>query len=328
VAALISEGTALHDAGRYDEAIARYLQALGLDPDDSTARYELAFSYHAKKDYARCLEATRVGLREPGDNEARLYSIAGNCLDDSGRNDEAVATYREGLGKHPDDARLRYNLAVAFWRREDREGAIAEVLTTIADDPTYGSPYMLLASVEHELGRDAQALLALLRYLMVDHDSERSQQAAILAVGLFRRGVTAKPGEDGQPQVEVTVAAGEMQRSGIYGRLELARSLAAARAHQAAAGESAAQGLASAMVSYLAIASETAAAAAAATQAPEWRLVAAPVLALHERQVAESFAFLVAERAGVAGAADWVAANGEAMRRLEAALLPATSPPR
>ena len=181
VSALIREGTALHDAGRHDEAIARYLQALGLAPDDSTARYELAFSYHAKKDYARCLEATRVGLREPGDNEARLYSIAGNCLDDSGRSDEAVATYREGLGKHPDDARLRCNLAVAFWRR---------------------------------------------------------------------------------------------------------------------------------------------------TRTPEWRLAAAPVFAPRAHGVAESFAFLVGERAGVAGTADWVARNGAAMRRLAAAQLPATTPPR
>ena len=74
-AKLVAEGTALHDAGQYDEAIARYRQTLALDPDNAIARYAIAFSYAVKKDYARCVEAARDALQHPRDQEARLYSV-------------------------------------------------------------------------------------------------------------------------------------------------------------------------------------------------------------------------------------------------------------
>jgi tetratricopeptide repeat protein len=320
---LIQEGQSLHDAGRYDDAIARYRQALALQPGSATALYELALSYDAKKDYAHCVEATREGLRHPGDHGARLYSEQANCLDDSGRGAEALATYREGLAKHPHDGHLRYNYAVALWRQKKGEEAIPELVTTIGDEPTYDSPYMLLAVLQREGQRNVQSLFAFLRYLTIDRTSERSQRAATLAIALFKEGVTGKPADMGEKaQVEVvlstdTVGSGD----GLYRRLALSRSLAAASTYSGE-GKTDADLVAGALGAWLAMASEAAASPehAATTREAEWRLVAAPLLALHERDLATAFGYLVAERADISGAGDWVKANGPAMRRLEAAL--------
>ena len=324
---LIGEGTSLHDAGRYDEAIARYRQALALDPGNATALYEIAFSYHAKKDYAHCLEAVREGLRRPGDQGARLYSQQGNCLDDAGRGAEAVANYREGLAKHPHDGHLRYNYAVALWRQKKVAEAIPELVTTIGDEPTYGSPYMLLAVLQHEQKRDVQALLAFLRYLTIDRTSERSQQAAVLALDLFSQGIKAKPGagKDKKDQVEVVLSPDSIgDGGGLYSMLALSRSLAAASIHSGD-GKTEADRVADALASFLGIASEVSASPehAETTRGAEWRLVAAPVAELAERDLAGAFGHVVAERAKVAGGAEWMRANGAAMRQLDAALAPA-----
>ncbi|HEV8239680.1 MAG TPA: tetratricopeptide repeat protein [Thermoanaerobaculia bacterium] len=321
--ALIQEGQSLHDAGRYDEAIARYRQALALEPGNATALYELAFSYHAKKDYAHCLEATREGLKHPEDQGARLYSQQGTCLDDAGRGAEAVTAYREGLTKYAHDGHLRYNYAVALWRQKKGAEAIPELITTIGDEPDYDSPYMLLAVLEHEQQLDVQALFALLRYVTIDSTSERSQQAATMALGLFKAGITTKPaaGKDAKSETQVVLSPDSLGGGGgIYSTLALSRSLAAASI-ESGEGQTDADRVAEALASWLGIASELSASAdAATTGGAEWRLVAEPLLALDEHELAKPFGYLVAERAQIPGGSEWVKANGAAMRQLEAAL--------
>lgn len=328
-AALIQEGQSLHDQGRYDDAISRYRLALTVEPGNATALYELAFTYHAKNDYDHCLEATREGLKHPQDQGARLYSQQGTCLDDTGRGAEAVAAYREGLAKYPHDSRLRYNYAVALWRQKKGAEAIPELVTTIGDEPGYASPYMLLAAVEHEQKLDVQALFALLRYVSIDRTSERSQQAATMALGLFREGVTSKPGsgKDGKSETQVVLSPESLGNGGgIYSMLALSRSLAAASAHTGGEGKTDADLIAKALETWLAIASETAAGGEHdETASAEWRLVAAPLLALQERELGTAFGYLVAERAHIPGGSEWVEKNGAAMRQLEAALESAAS---
>jgi tetratricopeptide (TPR) repeat protein len=323
---LVAEGTALHDAGKFDEAIARYRQALALDPDNAVAAYEIAFSYGAKKDYARCVEAARVALQHPGDQEARIYSVAGSCLDDAGKGDEAAAMYRQGLAKHPRDPHLGYNLAVTLWRAKKNDEAVAQLYETIGADPAAASPYMLLATIDHQQGRDLPSLFALLRYLMVDHESERSHQAATMALGAFHQGVKSKPaGKDGKAQIDISLAGGTLDAHDIFSSLEVARGLAAAASYrEGEAHKSEATRQAEALESFLAMADEMANGwEAAPTPTGEWKLVVAPVLALHGADLGLAFGYLVAERAGAAGAAEWQAAHGEAVRALEAALVPA-----
>lgn len=321
--ALIQEGQSLHDAGRYDDAISRYRLALTMEPGNATAFYELAFTYHAQKDYAHCLEATREGLKHPGDEGARLYSQQGTCLDDAGRAAEAAAAYREGIAKHPHDGRLRYNYAVALYRQKKVDDAIPEVIAAIGDEPGYDSPYMMLGVLEHQRGQDVQALFAFLHYLTIDHTSERSRQAATLALGLFKEGVTTKPGGK---DVQVTLSPDSVGGQGLYSMLGLSRSLAAASVHLGEDGTDA-DLVAGSLDSFLGIASEMSANAQhEETATAEWRLVTAPLLALAENDLGKPFGYLVAERAHINGGSEWVAKNGAKMRQLEAALAGATAP--
>ena len=48
---LLREAVRLHDKGNYDGAIAGYLEILKANPEDTSALYELGFSYSAKGEY-------------------------------------------------------------------------------------------------------------------------------------------------------------------------------------------------------------------------------------------------------------------------------------
>ncbi|HXT21393.1 MAG TPA: hypothetical protein VN923_11620, partial [Thermoanaerobaculia bacterium] len=119
-----------------------------------------------------------------------------------------------------------------------------------------------------------------------------------------------------------TVGAG----GGLYSMLALSRSLAAASAHRGE-GTTDADRIADALASFLAIASELSVAPehAEATRSAEWRLVTAPLLDLTERDLANAFGHLVAERAKIPGGSEWVQKNGAAMRQLDAAFAPAAA---
>ena len=53
---LIRQGVALHDAKRYDEAIAKYEQVLAENPDSTVAMHELAMSFYSKGDRVKAME--------------------------------------------------------------------------------------------------------------------------------------------------------------------------------------------------------------------------------------------------------------------------------
>src|SRR5260370_1820909 len=75
---LIKEGVALHDAGDYDGAIAKYKQVLAESPDVVLSLHELAFSYFAKNDYANALATARQGAEFKSTLLPRFYDMIGN----------------------------------------------------------------------------------------------------------------------------------------------------------------------------------------------------------------------------------------------------------
>jgi tetratricopeptide (TPR) repeat protein len=77
---------ALSKAGQTDNAIQKYLIALGTDPDFSEAHYNLALLYTAKQDYGSAIQhLTEVLGKEPGHTRAnvtlaRIYASQGKWL--------------------------------------------------------------------------------------------------------------------------------------------------------------------------------------------------------------------------------------------------------
>ena len=72
----ITEGSKLHAAKKYKEAIAQYKQAIKIDPTAKTAHYNMGLSYYALKDYAQAAQSCTAALKiDPRFSDAR-YMLA------------------------------------------------------------------------------------------------------------------------------------------------------------------------------------------------------------------------------------------------------------
>ncbi len=121
---VIREGVSLHDKGDYDGAIRKYESVLAENPSNTLALYELSYSYTAKKDYARSLEAAYRGAQYKSEQLSAFYLLIGNGLDLSGETAESIEVYRKALKLFPDEALLHFNLAVAYRKSGDKKKAL------------------------------------------------------------------------------------------------------------------------------------------------------------------------------------------------------------
>ena len=97
---LVDQGVQFHEQGQFDEAIAKYKQAEKKDPKNALVKYEMAFTYHAKRDLDKALTyakaATKLNTEGLSEN---LYSLLGTIYDEKGMPDSALNVYREGFAK-------------------------------------------------------------------------------------------------------------------------------------------------------------------------------------------------------------------------------------
>src|SRR5262245_30050901 len=86
----IETATALHDQGKFDEAIAQYQEILNATPANMPALYELAFSYLGKKESAKAREAAERGTEYASELRPMFYDLIAESYDAEGHPDDAI----------------------------------------------------------------------------------------------------------------------------------------------------------------------------------------------------------------------------------------------
>lgn len=220
---LMVQGVQLHDQKRYDEAVEKYRAALAIDPDNTLAYYELAFSLSEKGDLRGGLAAAQAGLGKHRRHSASLYMMAGNLLDETGRAEEAVAAYEAGLSENPDDQMLHFNLGAAYQGQRQWRKARASLERSLMLGPDHPGSHLQLARVYlAEGGYEVPAFLAICRFLQLEPDSDRSMQALLLLDNLFRS--RAVMGKDGTVNVLFSAAPGKTDE-GDFSASEMSMNL-------------------------------------------------------------------------------------------------------
>ena len=116
----LQKGISLHQQGRLDEAIARTLAAVALDPKLAQARFNLGVYFSEKGLLDEAIAHTRAALAlDPGSVGAHFN--LGYFLHTRGRLDEAEREYREALRLDPNAANARLNLGILL-RSQGRAG--------------------------------------------------------------------------------------------------------------------------------------------------------------------------------------------------------------
>lgn len=181
----VQEGITLHDAKKYSEAVEKYQQVLGANPDCTLVMYELAMTYYAMGDKTKAMETAYNGTKYKSDQLPLFYLTMANVIDDIGKPDEAIKIYRDAIKMLEGDAdmlrhlsSIHYNLGVTYTKQKKYLEARTELKKAVGYNFKYASPHYLLSIVYNGTKYRVPAFLAAARFLSLEQNTGRSQAAA------------------------------------------------------------------------------------------------------------------------------------------------------
>jgi len=189
IAALVLQGTELHEQGKYVEAIAKFKSALELDKNSSLANYSLSLTYLITKQYDEAIKCSKKAIDKNAENLEEAYMVLGSAEDGLGKPDKAIKIYEEGLRKFPGSNLLNYNLAMTSYIQKDYKTAEKAAINAVIAKPNHGSSHLLLFDIMSAEGQRARSLLPLYYFLMLEPNSIRSQSNYVCLIGQLNQGV-------------------------------------------------------------------------------------------------------------------------------------------
>ncbi|MBB4036239.1 tetratricopeptide (TPR) repeat protein [Dysgonomonas hofstadii] len=175
---LIRQGVALHDKGRYKEAIACYEEALKVNPSSMSAVYEMSLSYLHLKDYDKALRySTRVITANFQPLLVDAYIVKGTVLANQNKIADAINLLNEAVEKCGDEYLLHFNLGLCYFNGKNNKMAAQHLRKAIEIDATHASAFLLYAYALNDLGQWLQSFYSFHFFLLLEPNTERSKDA-------------------------------------------------------------------------------------------------------------------------------------------------------
>ncbi|HKS22845.1 MAG TPA: tetratricopeptide repeat protein [Thermoanaerobaculia bacterium] len=222
VAQRIDAATHLVDAGKIDEGIAALTKIVADHPENETAKYELALAYMGKGDAENCRRLAEPLAETATENRLRVISVLGNCLDELGQHDKAIAAYRRGLALAPTDWGLNFNLAITLARQGKLDEARELLKTDTRANPWHSSGHLVLATIFEQQNFRVPAVMSYLHFLALEQ-SPRASNAAARLQRLLNLGVETKGKE-----TKIAFDPNSPKEEGDYGPMAMALALVSA----------------------------------------------------------------------------------------------------
>lgn len=169
---LLKKGQALHDEGKYKEAIEAYKQINRSDTNYSDALYELSMSCYSDSQMQSALDYAKEGLRLFPRHFTRFTMEAANALGDLGKNEEALAAYDSALVKDPQSFHVYFAKGVTLYLLKREEEAKIVFQQSMMINPFNASPHYFLGNIYLHQGKLVPALLAYQTYLLLAPDGK------------------------------------------------------------------------------------------------------------------------------------------------------------
>lgn len=132
-------GIKAFDAGNFAEARKAFEAAVKKNPKDYQSYYNLGMSWEKLGDKTAAEVAYKSALAIKPELDSAAADLSALYIDE-GRIDDALATAKAGLAKHPGSAALHENLGVALAARGDQDNAskeFAQAVQIASSDPMF-----------------------------------------------------------------------------------------------------------------------------------------------------------------------------------------------
>jgi tetratricopeptide (TPR) repeat protein len=161
VKAAFAEGATLSNAGKFDEAIAKFNEVLKDVPKCTECYVNIGQVNSQKKDYAASEAAYKKAL-ELDPNSADAFNGLATIYNDQKRFPEAQAMSAEAAkrataGGGTGSAETRYNQGVIAWNANDFPKAAEHFAAAVAANPNHAESHFMLGRVDLNLGKLPEA---------------------------------------------------------------------------------------------------------------------------------------------------------------------------
>jgi len=167
---LLQQGKDAEGVGNLDEALARYQEALKINPASPVTQSKLAAVYFQRKDYEQTL-AYCDHMLAVNPHDADAAKLAGMAAYQSNRYAPAVKYLQTALAAQPHDAQLHYWLGMTLYALLDARHALDEFYRARLYNPKDTEVLYMIGKIHWEMCRQAWEEM-----VRVDPDSVRVKQ--------------------------------------------------------------------------------------------------------------------------------------------------------
>src|SRR5215203_4061042 len=182
IKAAYAEAATLSNAGKYDEAIAKFNEVLKDVPKCPECYIGIGASNAAKKDYAASEAAYKKAI-ELDPNMVDAYNGLATIYNDQKKFTEAQAMSAEGMkrataGGASGSADSMYNAGVISWNANDFPKAQEQFAAAVAANPNHAESHFMLGRVYLNLGKLPEAAKEFEAYTKIAPNGPNAKEAA------------------------------------------------------------------------------------------------------------------------------------------------------
>ena len=176
-------GLVLNELGRYEEAETHLRRALALNPQDWHAHLNLGNALHSQGRYVEAVAAYRVAAGQRP-NHALAHSGLGAALNELGRFEEAETHLRRAIALNPGHTEALYFLATLRFDQQRYDEMLELLQRLISIEPGDADAHISMGVALFHLGRSDEALQEFDQALSLDPTLEnaRTNREAVLEV--------------------------------------------------------------------------------------------------------------------------------------------------
>jgi tetratricopeptide (TPR) repeat protein len=184
------EAAAASDAGRYDEAIAKFNEVLAEVPKCAECHANIGAVHARQKQWKEAETAYRSAL-EINPELVDAYNGLATIYNAQGRFDEAAAMGSEASKRAASapggaGAGTLYNQGVIYWNSNRFTEAMEQFELAVQADPKYAQAHFMLGRVYLNLGKLPEALKAFETYLEIEPQGSNAAEATEM-VGMLQK---------------------------------------------------------------------------------------------------------------------------------------------